>query len=88
VATPDDAATHDASSSQPGSRPVGFGAALAAGPVVLDGGLATELETRGYDLSGHLWSAKVLAHDPQAVVDAHVAYYRAGAQVATTKAGI
>lgn len=79
MASPD-----DASSSQPGSRPVGFGAALAAGLVVLDGGLATELETRGHDLSGHLWSAKVLAHDPDAVVDAHIAYYRAGAQVATT----
>jgi homocysteine S-methyltransferase len=63
---------------------VGFGAALASGPVVLDGGLATELEARGHDLSGHLWSAKVLAHDPEAVVDAHIAYFRAGAQVATT----
>lgn len=26
--------------------------------IVLDGGLATELEQRGADLTGHLWSAK------------------------------
>ena len=59
-------------------------AALAAGTVVLDGGLATELECRGHDLSGALWSARLLREDPQAVVDAHAAYYAAGAQVATT----
>ena len=27
------------------------------GPWVLDGGLATELESRGCDISGALWSA-------------------------------
>ena len=59
-------------------------AALATGPVVLDGGLATELERRGHDLAGALWSARLLRDDPQAVVDTHVAYYAAGAQVATT----
>jgi len=31
-----------------------------AGVVILDGGLATELERRGADLSGPLWSAKLL----------------------------
>ncbi|MQA36254.1 homocysteine S-methyltransferase, partial [Modestobacter roseus] len=31
--------------------------ALAAGPVVLDGGLSTELEARGHDVSSALWSA-------------------------------
>ena len=59
-------------------------AALASGPVVLDGGLATELERRGHDLAGALWSARLLTDDPQAVVDTHVAYFAAGAQVATT----
>jgi homocysteine S-methyltransferase len=51
---------------------------------VLDGGLATELETRGHDLSDRLWSARVLQTDPAAIEDVHLAYFRAGAEVATT----
>jgi homocysteine S-methyltransferase len=58
--------------------------ALAAGPVVLDGGLSTELETRGYDVSSALWSAQLLRDDPAAIVAAHAAFAAAGAQVATT----
>src|SRR4051794_29939911 len=58
--------------------------ALAAGPVVLDGGLATELEARGHDLSGALWSARLLRDDPAAIVAVHAAYAEAGAQVVTT----
>lgn len=61
-----------------------FTHALGAGRLVLDGGLATELEARGHDLSGQLWSAGLLAGDPDAIVDVHLAYYRAGARVATT----
>ena len=38
----------------------------AHGTVVLDGGLATELERRGADLRNPLWSAKVLVEDPDA----------------------
>jgi homocysteine S-methyltransferase len=60
-------------------------AALAASEaVVLDGGLATQLEAQGADLSDALWSARLLADAPDQVVAAHVAYYRAGARVATT----
>lgn len=55
-----------------------------AGPVVLDGGLATELERRGHDLRDDLWSARLLRDDPAAVRDTHLAFFRAGAQVATT----
>ena len=51
---------------------------------VLDGGLATELEARGHDLSDRLWSARVLLTEPDAIEDVHLAYYRAGATVATT----
>lgn len=51
---------------------------------VVDGGLATELEATGYDLSDRLWSARLLLTDPDAIEDAHLAYFRAGAQVATT----
>ncbi|TFV56353.1 homocysteine S-methyltransferase [Geodermatophilus sp. DF01-2] len=58
--------------------------ALAAGPVVLDGGLATQLEVQGHDLSSALWSARLLYDDPEAVVAAHAAFAAAGAQVATT----
>jgi homocysteine S-methyltransferase len=59
-------------------------AALAAGPVVLDGGLSTELESRGHDVSSALWSARLLRDDPRAIADAHAAFAAAGAQVATT----
>ena len=59
-------------------------AALAAGPVLLDGGLATELEARGQDVGSALWSARLLRDDPEAIVAAHAAFAAAGAQVATT----
>jgi homocysteine S-methyltransferase len=52
--------------------------------VVLDGGLATLLEARGHDLSSDLWSARLLADDPDAIVRAHGEFFDAGAQVATT----
>ena len=32
--------------------------ALAGGPVVLDGGLATQLEAQGHKLDSELWSAR------------------------------
>ncbi len=53
-------------------------------PLVLDGGLATELERRGHDVSGPLWSGRVLQAHPDAVLAAHAAYFAAGAQVATS----
>lgn len=53
-------------------------------PLVLDGGLATELEARGLDLSGGLWSARLLADAPEEIVAAHLAFFRAGADVAIT----
>ncbi|MEU9118255.1 homocysteine S-methyltransferase [Streptomyces sp. NPDC048506] len=61
-----------------------FADALAAGPVVLDGGLSNQLEAAGHDLGDALWSARLLAEEPEAVVRAHLAYYEAGAQVAIT----
>jgi homocysteine S-methyltransferase len=62
-----------------------FRAALAAGdPILLDGGLATQLEAQGADLSDRLWSARLLIEEPQAITAAHLAFYRAGARVATT----
>jgi homocysteine S-methyltransferase len=53
-------------------------------PLVLDGGLATRLEAQGNDLSDRLWSARLLLEAPDEIVAAHLAFYRAGARVATT----
>ncbi len=50
---------------------------------VLDGGLSTALEERGADLSGALWTARLVTEEPDLLTAAHRAYYLAGAQVAT-----
>jgi homocysteine S-methyltransferase len=50
-------------------------------PVVLDGGLATELESQGFDIGTRLWSAGLLQSDPSAIVAAHCAYLEAGAEI-------
>jgi len=52
--------------------------------LVLDGGLATELEWRGHDLRDELWSARVLVEQPEAIAQVHFDYYCAGADVAIT----
>ena len=52
--------------------------------LVADGGLATELEARGNDLSDALWSARLLMDAPGQILDAHLAFFRAGAQIATS----
>ena len=53
-------------------------------PVVIDGGLATQLEAQGHDLNHPLWSALLLQTNPQAIVDAHRAYLVAGAKLIIT----
>lgn len=59
-----------------------FAAVLrAGGTLVLDGGLATELEARGCSLDDHLWSARLLQSDPDAIRSVHADFFRAGAQV-------
>ena len=59
-------------------------ARIDSGLLLVDGGLATELESAGHDISGSLWSARVLRENPQAVRDAHVAFLEAGADVIIT----
>jgi homocysteine S-methyltransferase len=54
------------------------------GALVLDGGLATELEGAGFDLDHPLWSARVLGDAPQAIAAVHRAYLEAGADCITT----
>ncbi|PPS84048.1 homocysteine S-methyltransferase [Streptomyces sp. MH60] len=61
-----------------------FADTLASGPLVLDGGLSNQLEAAGHDLGDALWSARLLAEDPEAITRAHLAYYEAGADVAIT----
>lgn len=51
---------------------------------ILDGGLATELERRGLDLSDPLWSAKILIESPEAIEAVHYDYFLAGADVGTS----
>ena len=50
-------------------------------PVIIDGGLATELEAHGHDLKNILWSASLIESKPDAIVAAHRAYLDAGAEV-------
>jgi len=54
------------------------------GPIILDGGLGSELDRCGYDISTPLWSAELLMNNPQAIVDIHRAYLEAGAQCITS----
>lgn len=58
--------------------------ALARRAVLLDGGLSNQLAAQGCDLSGDLWSGRVLAERPDQVAAAHTAYARAGAEVLIT----
>jgi homocysteine S-methyltransferase len=52
--------------------------------IVLDGGLATELTARGFDLADALWSARLLADAPEAIEAVHLDYFEAGADIAVT----
>jgi homocysteine S-methyltransferase len=51
---------------------------------VVDGGMATELEHLGADITGPLWSAHVLEDAPEKVVAVHLTYLEAGADVLLT----
>jgi homocysteine S-methyltransferase len=52
--------------------------------LIIDGALATELETRGHDLSHALWSGKTLIEDPDCIRQVHLDYFMAGAHIAIT----
>lgn len=53
-------------------------------PLILDGGLGSELDRRGEDISSTLWSAELLINNPQAIAEVHRAYLDAGAQCITS----
>ena len=48
----------------------------------MDGGLGTELESSGCDVTGILWSGQLLLDAPEVVEAAHRRFFAAGAQVA------
>jgi homocysteine S-methyltransferase len=54
------------------------------GFVMLDGGLATEMEKNGADLDDELWSAKMLIDAPEMIRRVHADFLRAGADVIAT----
>ncbi|MGA7315037.1 MAG: homocysteine S-methyltransferase [Silvibacterium sp.] len=51
---------------------------------ILDGGMASELERRGCDISGPLWSAHVLDASPGVIGQVHLDYLRAGSDCIST----
>ncbi len=53
-------------------------------PLIIDGGLSNVLEQQGFDLNHKLWSAKLLATNPEAIMEAHTSYLEAGAQCIIT----
>ena len=54
------------------------------GPLLIDGGLATALEAKGFDLNDPLWSARLLLEAPDAIVEVHTDFLEAGADVIAT----
>ncbi|KAF7063588.1 hypothetical protein CFC21_070103 [Triticum aestivum] len=54
------------------------------GRLVLDGGLATELEAHGADLNDPLWSAKCILSSPHLIRKVHLDYIEAGANIIIT----
>jgi homocysteine S-methyltransferase len=55
-----------------------------ADPLILDGGLATQLESQGHQLHAKLWSAELILSNPEAIIQAHLAYLESGARIITT----
>lgn len=66
------------------TEPNPFSNRLQRGPLVLDGGLATALESAGCDLDDDLWSARILLEDPERIAVAHLDFLRAGADCIVT----
>jgi len=69
------------------ARPVAenpFAAFLERGTMVLDGGLATALESKGCDLDDDLWSARVLLESPELIRQVHREFLEAGADCIAT----
>lgn len=53
-------------------------------PLIIDGGLATQLEAQGCDISNPLWSASLLLEQPREIIAASRAFLDAGAECIAT----
>lgn len=53
-------------------------------PLLIDGGLSNVLEAQGCDLNNSLWTAHLLEHKPEAIIQAHYTYLKAGANCITS----
>jgi homocysteine S-methyltransferase len=54
------------------------------GYMVIDGSMSTGLELLGCTMKDSLWTAKILAEDPDKVKEVHLSYFRAGADCGIT----
>ncbi|MCR4690042.1 MAG: homocysteine S-methyltransferase [Lachnospiraceae bacterium] len=54
------------------------------GILILDGGVGSEVERRGFEVKDKLWSAKALAERPELLEQVHYDYFKAGADVGIT----
>ena len=49
--------------------------------MVIDGSMSTPLENRGVSLNSKLWTAKILAEQPELIKQVHKNYFKAGADI-------
>lgn len=61
-----------------------FAERIARRPLVIDGGLSTQLEAQGVDFNSPLWTAQALLDNPKTIERAHRAFVEAGADVIIT----
>ena len=52
--------------------------------MVIDGSMSTPLENRGVSLNSKLWTAKILAEQPELIKQVHKDYFKAGADCGIT----
>lgn len=52
-----------------------------AAPLIIDGGMGTQLQNSGVPMDGRVWSGRSVLSHPEAVVQAHEAFIQAGAEV-------
>ena len=50
-------------------------------PVIIDGGMGTELEKAGVPMNGNVWSGQAVLTHPESVLTAHEAFINSGAEV-------
>ena len=61
-----------------------FAERIARRPIVIDGGLSTQLEAQGVVFNSALWTGQALLDDPSTIESAHRAFVVAGADVVIT----